>query len=218
MAPPGPPPKKSKTGLIVGLVVGGLALVLLCACGGVGAWHFISSNDSNSSGPSEPRFNGDYAVEDNLCGTFQFPEYQSVAGEFEIDTSSQSDLTEHSAAVLQCIYEANDTHPRHPLLITTYVHSNASLAEDDYSQLKELNENDDEVTVDPETVIGEDSYWHSYGSDAVSPANVYLDVLDDNLQISLSILTSGDFTLDVSQAVLHDAADEVMTALAEDGT
>ncbi|MGH8794286.1 MAG: hypothetical protein ACRDXX_16765 [Stackebrandtia sp.] len=79
---PPPPPKKSKKGLVIGLVIG--AVVLLCMCGGGGmtAWYFLGDDGDDepasqsfpqsyeptvAAAPAEGSFVFDFSESDTLC-------------------------------------------------------------------------------------------------------------------------------------------------------
>ncbi|MFV2017452.1 LppU/SCO3897 family protein [Micromonospora sp. LOL_023] len=51
--PGGQPPKKSRVGLIIGLVIGAVVLLVLCGCGGLVAFAVANGETSTASGPVE---------------------------------------------------------------------------------------------------------------------------------------------------------------------
>lgn len=64
--PPATGPKKSHTGLIIGLVAAGVVLVLLCCAGGVAAVVAVRANDQPDPGTYEGRAEGCTPVEEPL--------------------------------------------------------------------------------------------------------------------------------------------------------
>jgi hypothetical protein len=52
--PGGQPPKKSRTGLIIGLVIGAVVLLVLCGCGGILALALADSDSTGSDPVGQP--------------------------------------------------------------------------------------------------------------------------------------------------------------------
>ena len=64
--PAPPPPRKSRTGLIVGLIVGGVVLIMLCVCGGLLFGVYQMNQDFERVDDEVTKTTSDSQLEDNL--------------------------------------------------------------------------------------------------------------------------------------------------------
>lgn len=230
MPPPGPhgpqtpPPKKKKTGLIVGLIGGGLVLVLgLCVGGGYLGWrNFIYEE------PYEPSFSGGYSLTSAPCADFELSAYTEIVGDGPYNTTADDEsdgFTEqsegHPARAL-CNYSAaqGDTWASF-YAVTAEVYTNASWPERDFEErIDNITESIElgegrtgDWVIEPFDGVGEEAYLEIGGTHDISSIELHL--RDDNMLLSLNFSPDYDFTLEECQQLLGDSAEEVLEVLSK---
>lgn len=214
---PVPVPRKSKTGLILGLVGGGLA-VLLLVCGGGG--YLIWKNFLDDS-PKGAEIDGEYGVVEELCGAFDqggFADYtggepQVLKDEYKpaYDQESADSDPETSYCSLGTPDTTEDT-ARKPLTVISAWFATDGAASADFDDLKtSMADSDDNEAAQPVELAEVDDAYSVVANANGEPLYVTVAATDANISISASMdVFDGDVegAVKVATAVVTEAMDK----------
>lgn len=213
--PAAPPsaPKKSRTGMILGLVIGGLALVLL-VCGGGG--YLVWKNFFDDS-PQGAEITGEYGVVEELCGAFDHKAFNDYVGEktevFNEEykpayDQEQADVDPETSTCALATADKMDGEGRKPLTLISTWFVREQAAVDDFTELK-TSQADSADTDDPRPVSlddTDDAYSAVTNVDG-KPLYVTVAAVDANISLSVSVDVVGEDTetaLDVAVSVVEE--------------